>query len=380
MEAQTEAPASSSSLSDAPTTEVSGPEDTQSRAASSDLSSLDTPRPAEATFPQHNTDNNGQETTSHDSALQDIRTDTITVTNNTDAAHTTQASSHSQTITPLRGQDSGLTRSRSSLASPSDALQNGSNTSITVEQIVATPGSGARGSTRGRGGRTKTRRRGGSKAGKRKREDDDDSGSDSSEIVTPIATVTKSGRSIQKPTTFAPPPPSPPAAKRKRPWQRKNPENAVCKVCLRGSSPASNMIVFCDGCNSPYHRFCHKPPIEQAVIDEVDKEWHCSRCEAERVAPVPEAEIADFVSAEGATAEQVDLPDFDTSIVMNTNFGMKAKTILLEPYARHASNPVDKGNDTAAYTATLHRRVQGHGGVKNRFTATNHYTTCRCDT
>lgn len=117
--------------------------------------------------------------------------------------------------------------------------------------------------------------------------------------------MTKSGRSIQKPTSFVPPPPSPTtnSYKRKRPYNRRNPESAVCKICLRGTSPAANMIVFCDGCNAPYHRWCHKPPINQAIIDEVDREWFCHHCESERVIPVPEAEVADFVSGEGVSAE-----------------------------------------------------------------------------
>jgi hypothetical protein len=159
---------------------------------------------------------------------------------------------------------------------------------------------------RGRGGRPKGRGRGG-KSSKRKREDeDDDDDSDSSEVITPVTTVTKSGRSILKPTSFVPPPPSPPTAtKRKRPFRQRNPENAVCKTCLRGSSPASNMIVFCDGCNSPYHRYCHKPPIDQAVVDEVDKEWHCRHCRIEVDVPAPVIETAGLVSIEGMTLEQV---------------------------------------------------------------------------
>lgn len=170
-----------------------------------------------------------------------------------------------------------------------------------------------RGRGRGGGRPRGSRARGGGRGGKRKREDgeyddDEDDDSDSSE-VTPIATMTKSGRSVQKPTSFVPPPPSPiNTNKRKRPFVRRNPEAAVCKVCLRGSSPITNMIVFCDGCNMPYHRYCHQPPIDQAVIDEVDKEWFCRHCESERAVPVAEAEVASFVSAEGATAEEVRLP------------------------------------------------------------------------
>ena len=167
-------------------------------------------------------------------------------------------------------------------------------------------------SSRGRGkgpGRPRGRGRGGASGrggGKRKREDRDEGESDSSEVCTPVATTTKSGRSIQKPTSFVPPPPSPTTttSKRKRTFRR-NPQSAVCKICLRGTSPASNMIVFCDGCNTPYHRYCHHPPIDQAVVDEVEKEWYCRQCERERIMPVPESEIASFVSAEGASPEQV---------------------------------------------------------------------------
>lgn len=168
---------------------------------------------------------------------------------------------------------------------------------------------------RGRGGRPRGRARGSGRGGKRKRGDDDDGDgdrddSDSSEVYTPTAIITKSGRSIQKPTTFVPPP-APAASpttvvKRKRTWRR-NPENAVCKSCLRGVSPASNMIVFCDGCNTAYHRYCHHPPIDQSVVDEVDKEWYCRQCQRQRIEPVPEAAVADFVAARGASLEEVSL-------------------------------------------------------------------------
>jgi ribosomal protein L37AE/L43A len=185
---------------------------------------------------------------------------------------------------------------------------------------------------RGRGGRPKGRGRGG-KSSKRKREDEDDEDSDSSEVITPVTTVTKSGRSILKPTSFVPPPHSPPTAtKRKRPFRQRNPENAVCKTCLRGSSPASNMIVFCDGCNSPYHRYCHKPPIDQAVVDEVDKEWHCRNCRVEVAAParvpVIETETTGLVSVEGVTHEQV-------------------RGLIAQILARRGSNLRFRSNDTS---------------------------------
>jgi hypothetical protein len=165
-------------------------------------------------------------------------------------------------------------------------------------------GSRARGPTRG----TTRGNRGGGRGGKRKRADDDDDGGDTSDSETYAPTTTKSGRSVQKPTTFVPPPqPSPPpmpSYKKKRTYRR-NPESAVCKICLRGVSPATNMIVFCDGCNVPYHRYCHQPPIDQSVIDEVDKEWYCKQCERERIQPVPESHVIGFVSVENASAEEV---------------------------------------------------------------------------
>lgn len=165
-------------------------------------------------------------------------------------------------------------------------------------------GSRARGPTRG----TTRGNRGGGRGGKRKRADDDDDAGDTSDSETYAPTTTKSGRSVQKPTTFVPPPqPSPPpmpSYKKKRTYRR-NPESAVCKICLRGVSPASNMIVFCDGCNVPYHRYCHQPPIDQSVIDEVDKEWYCKQCERERIQPVPESHVVGFVSVENASAEEV---------------------------------------------------------------------------
>lgn len=188
------------------------------------------------------------------------------------------------------------------------SLENGDGEgalTIKTEGETPTPGSSARGRGRGRGGgRPRGRGRGG-RGGKRKREDDDEGDeSDSSDEVTPIATMTKSGRSIQKPTSFVPPPPSPTTNKRKRPYNRRNPESAVCKVCLRGVSPTSNMIVFCDGCNTAYHQWCHKPPIAQAVIDEADKEWNCMNCEEEKAENAPELDISGFVSVPDAPEEQ----------------------------------------------------------------------------
>lgn len=38
------------------------------------------------------------------------------------------------------------------------------------------------------------------------------------------------------------------------------------------------MIVFCDSCNTPWHQYCHDPPIGKDVVDIPDKEWICKAC------------------------------------------------------------------------------------------------------
>ncbi len=38
------------------------------------------------------------------------------------------------------------------------------------------------------------------------------------------------------------------------------------------------MIVFCDGCNTPWHQHCHDPPIGAEVVQVQEKEWFCSAC------------------------------------------------------------------------------------------------------
>lgn len=38
------------------------------------------------------------------------------------------------------------------------------------------------------------------------------------------------------------------------------------------------MIVFCDGCNTPWHQHCHDPPIGSEVVQVQEKEWFCSAC------------------------------------------------------------------------------------------------------
>ncbi|KAL8640111.1 MAG: hypothetical protein Q9228_002932, partial [Teloschistes exilis] len=200
-------------------------------------------------------------------------------------------------------------------------------------------GSGGRGrgraGTRGnRGGRPRGSRAGASSSLgiKRKRQQDEDEKDDSdvSEIITPLPTQSRSGRKISQAQNFSPvvidldakfskPPASASAAaaasaaaiakstpttakadptstaatapsstlaptgssravKKPRRSARTSAESSVCKNCTRGHSPASNMIVFCDGCNAPYHQHCHDPPIPPHIIAVESSEWFCADC------------------------------------------------------------------------------------------------------
>ncbi|EAU36267.1 conserved hypothetical protein [Aspergillus terreus NIH2624] len=164
-----------------------------------------------------------------------------------------------------------------------------------------TPGSGPRQRKNGsHPGRRKKRRRG---------HDSDsdvvragDSSSDESDVA-PIATQTKSGRQVNRPSLYVPSAPSPSTAKensnpldtsdgvhaqgaaprkRKRAVRRTKDTNITCMHCQRGHSPLSNAIVFCDECNRAWHQLCHDPPIAAEVVTVKEKEWRCRECK-----PVP---------------------------------------------------------------------------------------------
>ena len=182
-----------------------------------------------------------------------------------------------------------------------------------------TPGSGRGGATPGsvrasvnKGGRPRGSRAGNSAAAlagrligrgmkrKRKKDDDDDDekdDTDASEEFTPIA-ATSSGRRINQVKTFSPvvldpmkglasknlqsaaraPVPESPSTGKKAKKRRKPGEAAVCINCGRGHSPNTNMIVFCDGCSTPWHQYCHDRPITPSFIQIEEKEWNCAEC------------------------------------------------------------------------------------------------------
>jgi PHD-finger len=181
---------------------------------------------------------------------------------------------------------------------------------------LSTPGSAKRGRGGGRG-----RGRGGGRGGKRKRADSDESELSSGDQLsddsandgasqgdsnenTQLPTRTKSGRNVNRPAPFVPVISSPTSHKKKRAYRR-NPENAVCKACERGHSPMNNAIVFCDGCGSAYHQYCHNPPIEKDVVQIAEKEWFCLACVKDQpgTAAPPGPEV--MYTGQNLSAEQV---------------------------------------------------------------------------
>lgn len=54
---------------------------------------------------------------------------------------------------------------------------------------------------------------------------------------------------------------------------------ALCEHCLRGISPPSNPIVFCDACNKCWHQQCHDPRIPPSVLTDSRAEWFCGACD-----------------------------------------------------------------------------------------------------
>ncbi|MCJ1304376.1 hypothetical protein MMC08_007188, partial [Hypocenomyce scalaris] len=171
----------------------------------------------------------------------------------------------------------------------------------------------SRGRGRGRsGGRPRGSGRGG-RGGKRKRsdsdaEDDNKDDTSASETYTPLPTSSRSGRLLHKPAPFTPVVPSTTASpltakKWKRPYRRPG-EASVCKNCGRGHSPSSNVIVFCDGCNTPWHQHCHDPPIPAEVVMEEEREWICGGCGVLREERV---QLEGKVGGEGLGVEEVNI-------------------------------------------------------------------------
>lgn len=55
-------------------------------------------------------------------------------------------------------------------------------------------------------------------------------------------------------------------------------EVGSCTVCKKGNSDPENPVLFCPQCQTGYHRFCHKPPIDRIFLDVKDAQWFCHEC------------------------------------------------------------------------------------------------------
>ncbi|KAK3987593.1 CoA-transferase family III domain-containing protein [Cladorrhinum sp. PSN332] len=102
------------------------------------------------------------------------------------------------------------------------------------------------------------------------------------ESTTPVPlTMTKSGRQILKPDSYDPA--AMDAATKKRVhYGKRTVEQALCRKCSRMHSPATNQMVFCDGCNEGWHQYCHDPFIPDEIVQDLSKGWFCTECSAKR--------------------------------------------------------------------------------------------------
>lgn len=102
-------------------------------------------------------------------------------------------------------------------------------------------------------------------------------------------TTTKSGRHILKPDTYDPA--AEDNAKKRNRLGTRTTEQALCKKCTRMHSPATNQMVFCDGCNDPWHQRCHEPWIEDEVVRDQNLNWYCLVCAAKRERLQPKKKV-----------------------------------------------------------------------------------------
>lgn len=209
---------------------------------------------------------------------------------------------------------------------------------------VKTVASGTPTSGRGRGG-GRGRGRGGGRGGKRKRAESVDSENDSdiSSSYTPLPTKTKSGRNVNRPVAFVPTIPEPSPSLKRRRSTKARVETALCKVCHRGTSPGNNQIVFCDGCNTPYHQYCHDPPIEKEAVQVIEKEWLCGPCERSKRSAVQVTE--GLVPGTALSIEE-------KRAYLSTLSQSSLVSLLLDATVRHPELPIFPSN-TPAILANL---------------------------
>lgn len=130
--------------------------------------------------------------------------------------------------------------------------------------------------------------------------------------------ITQSGRRILKPDTYDPA--AEDNAKKNARLGKRTTEQALCKKCTRMHSPATNQMVFCDGCNDPWHQRCHDPWIEDDIIKDQSLKWYCVICQAkrERLQPKKRVEQPRFGSWADRPASQVSSLLPDATVTCNT--------------------------------------------------------------
>lgn len=113
--------------------------------------------------------------------------------------------------------------------------------------------------------------------------DNEDLASDKPSTPSAPPILTKSGRHVQKPTTYNPAEMESSSTKKRVHYSKvRTAEQALCKKCTRMHSPASNQMVFCDGCNEGWHQMCHDPWIDDEVVKDTNKAWFCVTCQGKR--------------------------------------------------------------------------------------------------
>ncbi|KAF2085039.1 hypothetical protein K490DRAFT_68239 [Saccharata proteae CBS 121410] len=248
-------------------------------------------------------------------------------------------------------------------------LEGAADSSATPVSAASPAANRGKGSGRGRGKSGKA-----AKGAKRKRDADSPDSEDDSDIsssYTPLPTKTKSGRSVNKPTQFVPVLPSPTSATKKKKPLRRPTETSVCKVCLRGHSPAMNMIVFCDSCNTGFHQYCHDPPIEREVIQIAAKEWHCSRCRAPRAKQLDDAvpKVTELVAGEDLSIEEKRAYFMTLSTAKLTELLLHATSILpsLPVFAPNSRNliPTNSTSNDAVRASNPPQQVAGQSSTTN---------------
>jgi hypothetical protein len=156
--------------------------------------------------------------------------------------------------------------------------------------------------------------------------------SDISDSYTPLPTKTKSGRNVNKPVAFVPTIPEPtPGVKRRR--STKTLLAAQCKICHRATEPGNNRIVFCDVCSTAYHQYCHDPPIENEVVNVLEKEWLCGPCERSKQIVVEGTE--GLIAGDNISIEDVRIPPFPGTSKLTS----PRNAPISPPYRTHASSP-----------------------------------------